>query len=75
MIFYVNNGCSLKFTQNKPDGAVLVEHLDTNGQPDRRDIIEAGEMVMLYNFFQYVKDQDIKNDFINPNGTVEEKDL
>ena len=34
--------------------------------------IPAGDMVMLLNLYQYIKDNDIQNDFINPNGKNKE---
>lgn len=30
--------------------------------------IPAGDMVMLINMYKHIKEHDIHNDFINPNG-------
>mgnify|MGYP001294278103 CR=1 FL=1 len=62
----VNNERVLQISQ-KEDGAVLVE-TGANNSVDRRFIIEEGDMVMLVNYFRYIKENDIQCDFINPQG-------
>ena len=66
--FDTNNGGILSFEQEEHDSDVLV-HRSQCGVIVYGNTIPAGDMVMLYNFYRYIKDNDIKNDFINPNGT------
>lgn len=75
--YNVNNGRTLELLQRKRDGEVTVIHRNARGEDEaiRRselDTIPAGDMVMLINFYNYVKRYDIKNDFINPNGKNKE---
>ena len=62
-----NNGRSLCFTQYDHSDAVFVSAHDGLKCEYEMDI-PASDMVMLWNFYRYVKDNDIRNDFINPNG-------
>jgi hypothetical protein len=34
----------------------------------KTEFIPNGDMVMLINLYRYIKDNDIQNEFINPNG-------
>lgn len=61
--FDINNNTTLTFEQEKHDHNVIVK-IDK----DIRDIITPGDFVMLLNLYSYIKDNDIQNDFINPNG-------
>ena len=75
--YNVNNGRTLEIVQEERDGEVTIIHRDANGQDeanrrDKLDYIPAGDMVMLVNFYNYVKRYDIQNDFINPNGKNKE---
>ena len=70
IIFNVNNGAQLFLTQNKIDGKVTAT-TSTNTGVIRRDEIPAGDMVMLINYYRYVKENDIHCGFINPNGVNE----
>ena len=58
----VNNGGKLELTQDKERELII---LDTG---ERRDGITEGDMVMLMNYYVYIKDNDIQCDFINYNG-------
>jgi len=64
-LFNVNNERKLTLSQEKPDAPVLV---DTNEYPSYN--IPAGDMVMLLNYYRFVKDHNVQCDFINPHGTV-----
>ena len=69
--FLVNNNGALRLSQNEIDGAVTVHtfHGSNDFSETKNDItISNGDMVMLINFYRYVKSHDIQNDFINPNG-------
>lgn len=62
----VNNGGTLELIQRGHDGTVLIA--GTNSSLSKTEFISNGDMVMLINFYRYIKDNDIQNDFINPNG-------
>lgn len=65
--FSINNGRELDFTQYSYDGSVFVSAHD--GLTCEYEIeITPGDFIMLWNYYQYVKSNDIKCDFINPNG-------
>jgi len=69
--FAVNNQQSLVMTQNAYDGEVKAASGSGWGKefkPDNEFVVSAGDMIMLLNWYRYVKDGDIANDFINPNG-------
>ena len=42
--------------------------LISDNAASKTEYIPAGDMVMLINFYRYIKDNDIQNDFINYNG-------
>ena len=65
--FDVNNAGILSFEQEDHDSDVIV-HRSQNGIIVYGNSIPAADMVMLYNLYRYIKDNDIQNDFINPNG-------
>lgn len=67
IIFDVNNGGEVVLSQFSRNGNVQVSHHDSAGNI-RADSITEGDFVMLINLYRYVKDNDIQNDFINPNG-------
>lgn len=62
LTYEVNNGGTLEIIQKDHDGTVIVS------SAGRTDYISNGDMVMLMNWYRYVKDNDIQNDFINPYG-------
>ena len=51
-----------------------IETLDENGNLEERELIDEGDFVMLINYYRYIKEYDIKNDFINRNGINNEED-
>lgn len=61
--FDVNNGGKLNICQAKHDGSVSISTGDNKGYN-----ISAGGFAMLLNFYKYVKDNNIQNDFINYYG-------
>jgi len=65
-----NNGC-IEFVQHEHDADVLI-HIYHDGVKTYGNTIPNGDMVMLYNLYRYIKDNDIQNDFINPNGANKE---
>lgn len=68
LTYNVNNGSILELIQNEHDGLVTISGSNHSGS----EIIPAGDMVMLINFYCYVKNHDIQNDFINPDGKNKE---
>ena len=54
----------MTLVQVDDDGPVT---LSSSNDPEVRHI-PAGDMVMLINWYRYVKDNDIQDDFINPQG-------
>lgn len=68
----VNNGELLNIMQNEVDGDIKAKNITSERKYEEFCDIPAGDMVMLMNFYRYVKDNDIQNDFINPYGNNEE---
>lgn len=63
----VNNNQTLFLTQASSDGDTILNCYDGDKMTYECSI-PAGDMVMLLNFYRYVKRYDIQNDFINPSG-------
>ena len=77
--FDVNNGGKMKLVQRKHDGSCLITTEDEKGEnnnllSDKEAFISNSDMVMLLNYYAYVKGYDIQNDFINPDGKNQEMD-
>lgn len=70
--FDVNNQDKLIFRQEKHDAPVQVYR--ANGS-DVISEIPAGEMVMLHNYYRWIKDNNIQHDFLNPNGKKEPQEI
>ena len=71
MIFTINNNGALVLSQSREDGPVTCSVWYNYGQPGQgctARMIDAGDMVQLLNMYRYIKDNDIQNDWINPNG-------
>lgn len=51
--------------QYKHDGAVEIV---CSNDPAEKVTINSGDMVMLLNWYRYVKRNNIQDDFINPDG-------
>lgn len=64
LTYDINNGETMELIQRGHDGTVLISDNSTS----KTEYIPAGDMVMLINFYRYIKDNDIQNDFINYNG-------
>ena len=65
--FNVNNKGILTVEQSSPDAAVTVATI-RDGKAENNYTILNGDFVMLLNLYQYIKNNDIQNDFINPYG-------
>ena len=73
LTFKVNNGGLMNIIQEKIDGKVEVKILEKNKCYRKIIDIPAADMVMLVNYYKYIKDNDIKNDFVNPSGKNKEE--
>ena len=74
----INNEERLRVSQTEADKArcgIALESIDHKGQVYRRDLIDEGDFVMLMNYYIYVKDNDIKDDFINLEGKNDRKEF
>jgi hypothetical protein len=65
--FNVNNGRRLELVQRDTDCDIHIRKYYGNTK-EYGNTISAGDMVMLLNLYRYIKDNDIQNDFINPDG-------
>lgn len=65
--FKVNNKGILTVKQSSPDAAVTVA-ITRDGKTENNYTISNGDFVMLLNLYQYIKNNDIQNDFINYHG-------
>ena len=71
MLFHTNNYGFLNVEQTTIDSDVKVR-TGTNNIVEHIEEISAGDFVMLINWYKYIKDNDIQNDFINPYGKNKE---
>lgn len=67
----VNNNGTLFLTQISKDGTCNLWKWDGEKTTTER-VISGGDLVMLLNLYRYIKDNNIQNDFINPNGKNKE---
>mgnify|MGYP000068495819 CR=1 FL=1 len=75
LTYFTNNNGTMEIMQNEPDGKATVHtfHDYNSFSSSGKDIeISSGDMVMLINLYKYIKENDIQNDFINPNGKNQE---
>lgn len=66
--FKTNNNGIMNMIQHELDGKIVVKRLEKDKGYKTITSIPAGDMVMLINMYKYVKENDILNAFINPNG-------
>ena len=66
--FKTNNNGILNMIQHEIDGKVIVKRLEKDKEYKTIAVIPPNEMVMLINMYNYIKENDIQNDFINPHG-------
>lgn len=66
--FKINNNGLLNMIQHEIDGTVIVKRLEKDKSYKQISEIPAGDMVMIVNMYNYIKKNDIRNDFLNPNG-------
>ena len=73
LTYNINNGRTMELVQRQHDGTALIITRDEHGEDeanirDSEAFISAGDMVMLIDFYRYIKRNDIQHDFINPGG-------
>ena len=67
--FNANNGEQIVLMQREEDTDVIVERGGADGVIYENIMrIKPSDFVMLLNLYTYIKRNDIRNDFINPNG-------
>ena len=71
--FKTNNNGILNMIQHEIDGKVIVKRLEKDKSYKTITSIPAGDMVMLINMYKYIKENNIQNAFINPNGKIIER--
>lgn len=71
--FKTNNNGLLNMIQHEVDGNIIVKRLEKDNGYKQIAEIPAGDMVMLVNLYKHIKENDIQNDFINPNGKITER--
>ncbi len=68
LTFFVNNNGTMEISQDKPDDDIILRTFHNAADYDTKVVIPPAHIVMLMNFYRYVKENDIYNEFINPNG-------
>lgn len=71
--FKINNAGILNMIQHELDGKVVVKRLEKDKGYKTITTIPAGDMVMLVNMYKYIKENNIQNAFVNPNGKIIER--
>lgn len=67
--FEINNHGQLFLEQSKHDDTVIIKKIYPNSSNcNEVSYIYSGDMIMLLNYYRYIKDNDIQCDFINPDG-------
>ena len=68
--FNINNGDKQIWEQSEHDNSVKLCTLVDDWVEENAINIPPGDMVMLANLYRTIKDNDIINSYINPNGSV-----
>lgn len=64
----VNNNRIMTFSQVEQYGDIYCQ-VGKSDDIDTEIKISAGDMVMLVNYYRYIKDNNIQCDFVNPRGS------
>lgn len=67
----INNERFINITQtesNKIRNGIGLKTIDKDGYIERSDLISESDFVMLMNYYRFIKDNDIYDEFINQNG-------
>ena len=68
MTFALNNEGYLRMEQKDTDNPCEITITRSN-KPIKHYTIPPTDMVMLFNLYQHIKNNNIQNEFINPHGT------
>ena len=71
--FKTNNNGIMNMIQHELDGKIVVKRLEKDNGYKQIAEIPAGDMVMLVNLYKYIKENNIQNAFINPDGKITER--
>ena len=71
--FKTNNNGIMNMIQHELDGKIVVKRLEKDKGYKTITTIPAGDMVMLVNMYKYIKENNIQNAFVNPNGKIIER--
>lgn len=71
----VNNGLKMQISRDEKSERVIVRTVDKKGEMVSGQIIPDGDFVMLMNLNAFYMQNDIRNSFINPDGSVEPEDM
>ena len=73
----INNGGMMTLNQSEADKircGVALESVNHKGKTYNRHLIDEGDFVMLMNYYCYIKDHDIRDDFINRDGRISKEE-
>lgn len=74
----INNGKIKRIIQTESDKlrcGIGVETLDEKGNLKERTLIGEADFIMLLNYYDFIKENDIKDEFINKNGLNDRYDF
>ena len=71
--FRINNQGTQSWYQQEHDGPITICNSFPREQQEKIVTIPPEDMVMISNWYQYIKNHDIQNDFINPAGKNKEE--
>ena len=67
MILEINNNRKMFIVQSENKIQVKTVEIATD-KVESQITIPEGDMVMLINYYKYIKDNDVQCDFVNPDG-------
>ena len=67
--FNTNNKREIWVHQYNHDDPVTISTFTDNGVEEKRRTIPSAVFVQLIAMYDYIKENDIHNDFVNPHGT------
>ena len=66
--FNTNNERQIWVHQWRHDDPVTITKFTDNGVEEKRRTISSADFVQLLAMYDYIKENDIHNDFVNPHG-------
>ena len=71
--FKTNNNGIMNMIQHELDGKIVVKRLEKDKGYKTNTCIPAGDIDMLITMYKYIKENNIQNAFVNPNGKIIER--